>query len=241
MIADYQLLDLIAHSPRARICRAQRSRDGQVVAIKIVSARAAAQREITALSTVQHPHLIRLLDHGEDDGICWLALEWLEGGTLEEGAPLSLPDWLRLAQASHAALAALHGQGLLHLDVKPENLMCAADGTWRLIDFGDCQPMPEATAHAMTGSIHTMAPERFGSAPLDARTDLYALGCTLFFALAGRFAHPGELTPQVITSHLHPPDLRQDEALSGLPPAWRGWLLGLLEKDPDLRPTRLPG
>lgn len=239
MIADFELLDLVAESPRAQVWRARR-RDGLVVALKLVSGRDAAQRETAALSALRHPNIIQLLEHGVDAGSTWLALEWLEGATLDRAAPLSLPEWLRLARESHEALSALHQHGLLHLDVKPENLMRAVDGSWRLIDFGECQPISEAAAQAMTGSIHTMAPERFQSAALDAKTDFYSLGCTLFFALAGRFAHPGELTPQVITSHLHPPDLANDAALSSLPPIWRGWLLGLLAKAPGQRPLQLP-
>lgn len=235
MLSDYEMLEKIAESPRGRVHRARHRDSGRLVALKLVADPEAAARETEALTNLQHPGIVRMFDHGEIQETAWLALEWLEGGTLEQAAPLGLAEWRRLAVDVLGALVAVHQAGLLHLDVKPGNLMKTGD-CWKLIDFGECVPVEQASERAMTGSIHCMAPERFGRAELDGRTDVYALGCTLAFALAGRFVHEGETAPQVITSHLHPPAWEKEAVFAELPDAWRAWLRSLLSVERDRRP-----
>ncbi len=238
VLSDYEVLEKIAESPLGRVDRARNAVDGGEVALKWVADPQVAAREVEALTLLQHPKVVRLLEHGETAHGSWLALEWLDGGMLEQAAPLSLLEWQRLAVDALEALQAVHQAGLLHLDVKPANFMKVAGGCggWKLIDFGECGPMAQASERAMTGSIHCMAPERFGRPELDGRTDVYSLGCTLAFALAGRFVHEGETVPQVITSHLHPPDWDQQAVFAELPDAWRTWLRSLLSVDRDRRP-----
>ena len=237
MLSDYEVLEKIAESPRGRVDRARNAVDGGEVALKWVADPRVVAREIEALTRLQHPRIVRLLEHGEAGEDSWLALEWLDGGTLEQTAPLSLREWQRFAVDALEALQAVHQAGLLHLDVKPANFMQAGGrGGWKLIDFGECGPAAQASERAWTGSIHCMAPERFGRAELDGRTDVYALGCTLAFALAGRFVHEGETVPQVITSHLRPPDWEQQAVFAELPDARRSWLRSLLSVDRERRP-----
>lgn len=239
-IADFELLEIIAESPRAKLHRARHRGSGEIVAFKQVADANAARREINALNQVKHSQVVQIIDSGNDQNPAELALEWLDGQTLEQAAPLLYDHWIVLAQQLHAALTAVHQQELLHLDVKPGNVMHDSRAGWKLIDFGECRPAFEARLHAMTGSIHTMAPERFNGSEVDARTDFYALGCTLFFAWTGRMAHDGELMPQVMTCHLHPPDLAVDPDLARLPESWRLWLLGLMKCDPEQRTLSLP-
>lgn len=235
VLSDYEMLEKIAESPRGRVCRAGHRDSGRLVALKLVADPEAAARETEALTTLQHPGIVRMLEHGVAQEGSWLALEWLEGGTIEDATPLGLAEWRRLAVDVLGALVAVHQAGLLHLDVKPGNLMKTGD-CWKLIDFGECVPVAQASERALTGSVHCMAPERFGKAELDGRTDVYALGCTLAFALAGRFVHEGETVPQVITSHLHPPAWEKEAVFAGLPDAWRAWLRSLLSVERDRRP-----
>ena len=236
MLSDYEVLEKIAESPRGRVDHARNAVDGGEVALKWVADPQVAAREVEALTRLQHPRIVRLLEHGESGHGSWLALEWLDAGTLEQAAPLFLQEWQRFAVDALAALQAVHQAGLLHLDVKPANFMKDGGGAWKLIDFGECGPAAQASERALTGSIHCMAPERFGRAELDERTDVYALGCTLAFALAGRFVHEGETVPQVITSHLHPPDWGQQAVFAELTDAWKTWLRSLLSVDRDRRP-----
>jgi serine/threonine protein kinase len=239
-IADFELLELIAESSRAKLHRARHRGSGEIVALKQVADATAACREIRALNQLKHPQVVQIIDSGNEHGFAALALEWLDGLTLDQAAPLLYESWIVLAQQIHAALTAVHRQDLLHLDVKPGNVMHDSKAGWKLIDFGECHPAFEARLHAMTGSIHTMAPELFSGGEVDARTDFYALGCTLFFAWTGRMAHDGELTPQVMTRHLHPPDLAADSDLARLPEPWRLWLIALMKRDPGQRPLSLP-
>lgn len=235
VLSDYEVLEKIAESPRGRVDHARNAVDGGEVALKWVADPQVAAREVESLTRLRHPRIVRLLEHGETGPGSWLALEWLDGGTLEQAAPLSLLEWQRLAVDALEALQAVHQAGLLHQDVKPANFM-KAGGSWKLIDFGECGPLAQASERAMTGSVHCMAPERFGTAELDGRTDVYGLGCTLAFALAGRFVHEGETVPQVITSHLHPPAWEQQAVFAELPDAWKTWLRSLLSVDRDRRP-----
>ena len=238
MLSDYEVLEKIAESPRGRVDHARNAVDGGEVALKWVADPQVAAPEIESLTRLRHPRIVRLLEHGETGPGSWLALEWLEGGTLEQAAPLSLQEWQRFAVDALEALQSVHQAGLLHLDVKPANFMKEAGGCggWKLIDFGECGPLAQASERAWTGSIHCMAPERFGRAELDGRTDVYGLGCTLAFALAGGFVHEGETVPQVITSHLHPPDWERQAVFAELPDAWRSWLRSLLSAHRDQRP-----
>ena len=236
MLSDYEVLEKIAESPRGRVDHARNAVDGGEVALKWVADPQVAAREVEALTRLQHPKIVRLLEHGETGDGSWLALEWLDGGTLEQAAPLSLREWQRFAVDALEALQAVHEVGMLHLDVKPANFMKDGAGAWKLIDFGECGLVAQASERAWTGSIHCMAPERFGRPELDGRTDVYGLGCTLAFALAGRFVHEGETVPQVITSHLHPPDWGQQAVFAELPDAWKTWLRSLLSVDQDRRP-----
>lgn len=192
----------------ARVQRVRDATTGREVALKrpISEGGEAARQcamEIKVLGEVQHPHLIRLLDHGRDEQGLFAVLEWMEGESLEARlgrAPLAAATLCPLLLSLAAALQALHAVGYAHGDVNASNVMLAQDGRGRLIDLGNAvllgQPAPE-----LTGSIHSMAPELFDQAPRSVATDWYALGVLAYQALCGRLPFEGETRAQVIAAH----------------------------------------
>lgn len=242
MIDDYEVLEQIAEGSRSTVHRARDQCSGRIVALKRLKDESGYQeweREVTALELIHGINVVQLRESGRLTCGGYLALEWLGGQTLEVKVteqPLSLHEFSMVAASALNALYSVHQVGFLHRDVKPSNLMEADDGVWKLIDFGEARRIEDASLQPLVGSIHAMAPEQFENGTLDERTDYYALGCTLFFALTGRYAHAGETTPEVITSHLHPDPPELSQARPDLPQAMVTWVEGLMSRHPHDRP-----
>ncbi len=242
MIDDYVVLEQVAEVSRSTVHRARDQRSGQVVALKRLKDESGYQeweREVTALEQIHGINVIQLRESGRLTRGGYLVLEWLGGPTLEARAtdqPLSLHEFAMVAASALHAIYSVHQAGFLHRDVKPSNLMQADDGVWKLIDFGEARRIEDASKQPLVGSIHAMAPEQFENGALDERTDYYALGCTLFFSLTGRYTHAGETTPEVITSHLHPDPPELAKARPDLPKAVATWMEGLMSRHPQDRP-----
>lgn len=205
----YRLLDQLGHGGMGVVYRAEHLETGAVVAVKTIRALegpllSSFRREVGALSRIHHPGVVRIHEHGVDDGVPWMAMELVEGTSLRErilanryGA--GLEDALRILQRLCTALAVVHGEGIVHRDLKPQNVIVRPDGSPVLIDFGvvgrfaglanrEAVDLGEEGA----GTIAYMAPEQIQGEPVDARADLYALGLVAYRALAGRPAFVGD-------------------------------------------------
>lgn len=242
MIDDYEVLEKIAEGSRSKVHRARDCRSGQIVALKLLRGDLAYQeweRESAALDEIRGLNVIQRRESGQLTHGGYLALEWLGGQTLESRAaecPLSMQDFTQVASSALCALHSVHQAGFLHRDVKPANLMQSSDGEWKLIDFGEARRLGDASQQPLIGSIHFMAPEQFENGRLDERTDYYSLGCTLHFALTGKFAHMGETTPEVIASHLYPESTGLAQARPDIPPSVITWVERMVSRHPEDRP-----
>jgi len=240
---DYVVIEQISEVGFTKIHRAHDKRTGLVVALKVLGDDSGLQewvREVSALGRIRSMNVVQLLESGRFSRGGYLALEWLGGQTLAGTArqhQLSLDEFVMVTACALQALHDVHGAHILHRDVTPSNLMQATDGTWKLIDFGQARPLGDASQQPLVGSVHCMAPEQFGDAVLDERTDLYSLGCTLYFALAGTFAHTGESTVEVITSHLRPEPSRLAQIRPDLPSTVVAWVEWLMSRQPMARPS----
>ncbi len=245
MIDDFEVLQKIAESDRGGIYQARDRREGRIVALKRFEDPARLptwEREARALGAIRGENVVKLMESGKLAQGAYLALEWLEGESLDARAsrePLSVTEFARLTSQTLAALHFVHQAGYLHRDVKPANLQQGGDGIWTLIDFGEARPFGDGSRQPLVGSVHCMAPEQFEAGHLDERTDLYALGCTLFFALTGRFAHAGDTTPEVITSHLYPEEPGLAQARPDLPASLVAWVEKLMARLPEDRPQNV--
>lgn len=173
------------------------------VAIKVLSerrvaderARARFRVEAQALSRLNHPNIATIFDFDQRDGRDFLVMEYIEGQSLREMTTGGLPpaDVLRIGTQLAEALVAAHGAGVVHLDLKPGNLMLTPDGRLKVLDFGiarlqlpdddastDAPPDETGTAANAAGTPPYMAPEQVAAGPVDRRTDIYAAGATLY-------------------------------------------------------------
>lgn len=207
--------------------------------------RARFRREARLLQFLSHPNVIRALTFTEERGAPWLILERVPGRTLREeiaaGAPFREEDVVPALEGIAAALDHLHARGLVHLDLRPENVMVLPDRHVKLIDFGLAQTGGAVPEVAMSGPNLYLAPEQLTGEPVEVTTDVYALGCIVYEMLTGRppFAlangDPGGAS--AIRARLEQPARPPSEAPgAGALPAWvDDVVLGALERDPQLR------
>ena len=178
-------------------------------------------REIKLVSRIDHPLVARVLDSGEAEWLVYYVMPFVEGPTLRSHLDavhrLSVDDTVRLGRDLLGALGAAHRIGIMHRDVKPENVVLSQRGAV-LLDFGIARAIEAAGTTQLTrsgiavGTSHYMSPEQVQAASdVDHRSDLYSLGCLLYECLAGHapFRHPNEVV--VLQMHLNerPPDLRE--------------------------------
>jgi serine/threonine protein kinase len=221
----YEVEREIGRGGNARIFLAKDS-NGLAVALKILHPELLVSvaadrflREIKLCSRLNHPHIARLLDSGEQEWLVYYVMSYAEGPTLRErldGGQFSIPDTLRLAADLLDALDHAHSQGIIHRDVKPANVVLSSEGAI-LLDFGIARAVIASGTDQLTrsgiavGTSTYMSPEQITAlADIDHRSDLYSMGCMLFECLAGQppFHHRNEAV--VLQLHLTQtaPDVR---------------------------------
>ncbi|WP_261559573.1 serine/threonine-protein kinase [Frankia tisae] len=217
---------------------------GRKVAIKILldtsddpGLRARFLSEARVLAELDHPHIVRIHDYVEHEGTCLLVMELLSGGTLKQrisAGPVSPETTCSIGLAAAAALANAHMQGVLHRDVKPDNIMFAGDGLLKVTDFGIAKIFDgaETTASAILGTPRYMAPEQIMGVRLFPSTDLYALAGVLYEMIAGRPLFGRQMAVQPLTHH-HLTVM--PEPLTMVPPPVSMVIMRALAKDPNTR------
>ncbi|TWP37061.1 Stk1 family PASTA domain-containing Ser/Thr kinase [Leekyejoonella antrihumi] len=203
------------------------------------------RREAKSAARLAHPHVVSVTDQGADGDYVFLAMELVRGGTLRtvirEEAPLPPGQALDIADAILQALSAAHRAGLVHRDVKPENVLIGEDGAVKVADFGLARAVTTETLTAdsdvLLGTAAYLSPEQVEHGTADERTDVYAAALLLFEMLTGRKAFPGDSPIHVAYQHVH----GQMPVASDLVPTVPVDLDDLLAlgtaKDPDDRPA----
>ena len=205
-------------------------------------------REAMTLAAIQHPNILTIHDFGVDDKGPYVITEFVDGETLDavvKHAPFSVDDFADAAQQTLEALIAAHQAGMIHRDLKPQNIMRTrlASGAWqyKILDFGLARFVTQPTVQSMEGnksiygSILYIAPEQLRHQPLDARTDIYAIGCVFYYMLSGHSAVEGESIPDLITSHLQHNVKPLAELRPDLPAALCDWVMKALSYAPEDR------
>lgn len=247
----------VGEGAMGRVYRARDTRFGRPVAVKVVSDEALADlgpdrflKEIRRSARLVHPHLLPVLDAGEADGTAFLVTPFVEGGSLrdrlEREGSLPLARALSLASGIADALTHAHERGVLHGDVKPENVLLAGEHAY-LTDFGlsralhlevvrEWERRPEIDIAAGTPAY--VSPEQARAEPrIDARSDVYSLGCMLFEMLAGRAPFTGKSTTEIVRRRFDavPPDLGR--LAPELPSPVVRVIAAAMALDPDRRPA----
>jgi serine/threonine-protein kinase len=202
-------------------------------------------REARASARLSHPDIVAVYDQGEDDGQAFLVMEYVPGATLRavlrDRGRLSTGEALAVMDHVLAALAAAHDAGLVHRDVKPENVLVTADGRVKVADFGLARAVAgnhlTAADGALLGTASYLAPEHVRDGSADARTDVYAAGILLFELLTGRPPYVGDHAVAVANRHLSEDVPPPSSVASGVPAELDALVLAATARDPDERPT----
>jgi eukaryotic-like serine/threonine-protein kinase len=211
------------------VYKARDTRLNRTVAIKVLpahmandsQARERFEQEARAVAGLNHPHICTLYDIGNQDGVDFLVMEYLDGDTLS--GPIPAEEALRLATQIAAAVADAHRHGILHRDLKPGNVMLTTAGA-KVLDFGlaksmDVEPGVTSTnVGTVVGTVAYMSPEQAAGKPLDARSDIFSFGAVLYEMLSGNRAFDGTTTGEVLSAVLRddPPPLRPSSTLSSI-------------------------
>ncbi|CAN5158344.1 Stk1 family PASTA domain-containing Ser/Thr kinase [soil metagenome] len=203
-------------------------------------------REAHSAARLSHPNVVNVFDQGDDDGTLFLAMEYIPGRTLRDvirnETPMSPSKALGLLDPVLSALSAAHAAGLVHRDVKPENVLLADDGRIKVADFGLARAISAETHHTATGgvligTVSYLSPELVVDGRADARSDVYAAGVMLYEMLTGRKPHEGESPIQVAYKHVHEDVPAPSAQIRGLPPYVDALVARATARDRELRPA----
>lgn len=227
IVADrYQVLSRLGEGGMGRVYLAEHVRMGRKCALKVISPALATtadaisrfNREAANAAKINHPNVAQIYDFGESDGILYIAMEYIEGETLDaivsRDSALAPARAAQIAKQIADALHAAHHLGIVHRDLKPENVMIARhlDGTdWvKVVDFGIAKTVQRdgagsqtvTTAGVSLGTPEFMSPEQLAGEQLDHRTDIYSLGLVLFTALTGELPYPRVTSKETLVKRL---------------------------------------
>jgi serine/threonine protein kinase len=251
VLGDYRLESELGEGGMGLVFRATRTSDGREVALKVLKLALANdllfqhrfRQEARAAAEVHEPHLVPIIEASDADGRHYLAVDYVAGGSLTDRiadkGKLDGPDLVRMVSEIGAGLDALHAAGIVHRDIKPQNILYALDGTAMLTDFG----LAKGRAYTVLtqpgqvmGTLDYLAPELIRGEPATPLTDVYALGCVAFECVAGKAPFADKSLFQVGIAHLEEPPPDPSEDRPDISPQVAAALLTALEKDPAARP-----
>lgn len=248
----YLLRRCIASGGQASVWSADDRKLGRSVAVKVISEDAASRpgvierfrREAVAAAGLVHPNIAQVYDSGRDDGVYYIVMELLEGGSLRDIERIRTLDQTEASVVGHAiavALAYAHSKGIVHRDVKPSNVLFTQSGFPKLADFGIARSLEsgtvELTSHGeMLGTLSYMAPEQIRGDRIGKAADIYCLGLVLFEALSGENPRSGSGLAELTAKAASPlPSI--SERLPSLDPEIARLIDQCLSPDPSSRPA----
>ena len=224
---------------------------GRTVAVKVLAPQFADddgfvqrfRREAQAAASIGHPHIVSVFDTGSDDGVHYIVMEYVEGRTLAEflaGGGRILPDRaIDIAMDVCQALEAAHAQGVIHRDIKPGNIMLNPRGEVKVTDFGIARVTTTADTVAQTaailGTASYLSPEQAQGQPVDARSDLYSLGCVVYEMVTGRPPFLGDSPVAVASKQVLEQPVPPSKLNSDVTPDLDAVILRALAKNPANR------
>lgn len=245
----YELTALLGRGGMGEVYEAVDTDKGRTVALKILRAEFAHDeqfrtrflRESRAAAGLEEPHVVPIHDWGEIDGNLYIDMRLVRGQTLHDlisTGPLEPRRAVSIVEQIASALDAAHARGLIHRDVKPQNIIVTSADFAYLLDFGIAQAQGDSSltqADTRIGSFSYMAPERFGDEPCTPAADIYSLACVLYEALTADAPFPTHSNEQLIAAHLTTPPPRPSTAHSGVPTSLDTVIARGMAKEPDDR------
>lgn len=249
----YQLGDAIGRGGMATIYRGQDMRMDRVVAIKVLREVYSTdpkfvtrfQREAKAASSLQHPNIVQVYDYGQTDGNYFIVMELIEGTDLRRylrsRGVLAVDRAIIIAHDVALGLGAAHRRGIVHRDVKPQNVLVGRDGSIKLTDFGIASVYKDINAERLTttgmtlGTVQYYAPEQAQGEIVSPAADVYALGIVMYEMLAGRPPFDGDTPVAVAMQHIQDIPTPPSYFNPDIPPALEEVIMRCLEKEPERR------
>ncbi len=244
----YEIQELIGTGGMSDVYRAKDNKLNRNVAVKVLKQEfsenrdfvAKFRREAEAAANLMHPNIVTVYDVGEDNGISYIVMELVDGYTLkqyiEKKSRLNISECISIAIPIASGIEAAHNNGIIHRDIKPQNVIISKDGKVKVTDFGIAKA---ATSNTITsnvmGSVHYTSPEQARGGYSDAKSDIYSLGITLFEMLTGRVPFNGDTTVAIAIKHIQeelpsPADYNED-----IPISVEKIVLKCCQKSPDRR------
>ncbi len=255
-IAGYRIESLLGRGGMSVVYLATQSFPRRKVALKLLAPEIASEqgfrerfiRESNAAASLDHPNVIPIYGAGEEQGVLWIAMRYVEGTDLDhlirEDGALPPERTVHILDQVASALDAAHDIGLVHRDVKPGNILLTKRDHAYLTDFGITKRRDAVTAFTKTGdflgSVDYAAPEQIKGEPVDPRADVYSLGCVTYECLTGEPPFPREAEIAVLYAHLEDPPPHPTTARPGLPEAVDEVVAKAMAKSPDRRYSTAP-
>src|SRR4051794_6678422 len=244
-LGQYKLTEVVRRGGMSTVFKAYQASLDRFVAIKVLARSndpqfvARFKLEAHSIAQLQHPNIVAVYDYGEQDGLLYLVVQLIENGvalTDMLGKPLVTVEALRLTSRMLGGLDYAHKKGIVHRDIKPDNILMPSPAWPMVADFGNAKLMNEdskqpAEAGVVVGTPAYMAPEQALGLPVDARTDVYATGVILFEMVTGRVPFDADTPVAVITKHAYEPPPRARSINPNVPAEVESVLERALAKD----------
>jgi ligand-binding sensor domain-containing protein len=254
-LGPYHIIEQIGVGGMATVYKAYQASVDRYVAVKVLPSQFAEdpsflgrfEQEARTIAKLEHPHILPVHDYGEQEGITYLVMRFIEAGTLKdkmaEPGPLDLDEALRILEQVGGALGYAHSQGVIHRDIKPSNVLVDPRGDCFLTDFGIARLVEGTAQFTATGGIlgtpAYMAPEQGSGEKADARSDIYALGIILYEMVTGKVPYEAETPLAVLMKHASAPLTPPRQLRPDLPESVERVILKALSKPPEDRFQRV--
>ena len=244
----YEILGKIGTGGMADVYKAKDHKLNRFVAVKVLKPEFRAdttfirkfRSEAQAAAGLTHPNIVNVFDVGDDEGVYYIVMELIEGITLKEyiakKGKLSIKEATSIAIQVSMGLEAAHNHGIVHRDVKPQNIIISTDGKVKVTDFGIARAASSNTISSnVMGSVHYSSPEQVRGGYSDEKSDIYSLGITMFEMLTGRVPFNGETTVAIAIKHIQEEMPSPKEFVPEIPSSVASIVLKCCQKSPDRR------
>jgi predicted ATPase len=246
VVPGYEILEVLGRGGMGVVYKARQLSLDRPVALKFLPAATAGdpawldrfRREGRTASALNHPHICTIYDTGDAAGRPYLSMEWIEGRTLHQGPRPPIATAVRWIYQAARALAAAHAAGVVHRDVKPDNLMVRSDGIVKVLDFGLARQLTGGSeAGGLVGTLQYMSPEQAREELVGPACDVFSLGLVLYELTTGRHPFAAAMGVTVLHAIANEPVVPPSRLNPEIPAGLETLILRMLEKDPAARPT----